>query len=136
MSIIKWSNSLMTGNKQIDDEHKFFVSIINKLHTYIINSQSKKQIHLVVSELYDYANYHFAHEEELMATIGYPRLEAHKVEHAVFCLELDVLNRNENYDEIYLLEDLFKFTTDWLLEHIKYSDRDIARFLHENAINI
>ncbi len=131
MSIIKWSNSLMIGNKQIDDEHQVFVSIINELHTYIVEQRGNEQTKQIVTKLYDYSKYHFAHEEELMESIGYPRLETHKTEHAVFSLELDVLSRTEDYKNIYALECLFNFATNWLFEHIKHSDKDIARFLHE-----
>ena len=50
MSIVKWSNSLLTGNEMIDSEHKMLVELVNSLHTAILEDRADEVISSVLKK--------------------------------------------------------------------------------------
>ena len=81
MSTIKWSDEYSVGVKQIDDQHKNLVDLINRLFDAMSLGKGKEVLGGVFDELKKYTIIHFQTEERLMVVYGYPDYEAHKKSH-------------------------------------------------------
>ncbi len=81
MSYIEWSDDLKTGNRQIDAEHWGLFALVNDLHDKLQAGSADASIQATIEALVGYVESHFEFEEALMATGGYPDLEAHKQVH-------------------------------------------------------
>lgn len=122
---IIWDQSFETGIAEIDTQHQRLVVIINSLADGIVQA-SMDDLHNILPQLKEYANYHFRAEETLMEAAGYARLEEHKSEHLAFVdqillFDLDVILASEG-----LAWDMFHFLRGWLTNHILVVDKKFS----------
>ena len=76
---------------------------------------------------------HFAGEEEMMASVGYPRLSVHRALHAQLTGEtLRIATRYFNGEDL-SVGSLASFLTDWLRGHILDADLDFVRYHAEHV---
>ena len=70
---------------------------------------------------------HFEHEEAYMESIQYKRMFTQKVQHDNFRHKLETMDLeaiDDNQEQA--IQDILKFVTDWLVEHIMETDKRIA----------
>ncbi|MDT8902377.1 bacteriohemerythrin [Anaeroselena agilis] len=125
--MIQWSEEYRLGLADIDEQHKNLFAIANKAYDLLKNelrTDKYDQIMEILDELRDYTVTHFSQEEEYMASIGYPKLLSHKVQHSDFIEKISNVDLNsvDANQEKYLF-DLLDFFADWLVNHILKTDR-------------
>jgi NNP family nitrate/nitrite transporter-like MFS transporter len=79
--LISWSNEFSVGVDTIDREHRRLLVLINKIDEVIQDGGAYEQFAPVVTDLIDYSDRHFAHEENLLEENHCPDLERHKKSH-------------------------------------------------------
>ncbi|MBT3767178.1 MAG: hemerythrin family protein [Rhodospirillaceae bacterium] len=120
-----WDDRLLTGIKDIDNDHVKLFSFINTLLREAEGNQSHAVISVTISELIDYASTHFELEEGYMEQWGYPDIEQHRAQH--ISLTEEVIKIAENFEkdpESVDVEWFAEFLIDWLIHHI--NERDFA----------
>lgn len=129
MPFIVWNDNIGLGIREIDDQHKVLVDIINKLFDAMSAKKARDILSGIFKELIDYTRYHFNAEEALMETYKYPDIAQHKHEHER--LTVQVLDLQEQFAEGKVMVDakLMSFLRDWLIDHIHLSDKKIWRFI-------
>ncbi|MGB9762086.1 MAG: bacteriohemerythrin [Caldimicrobium thiodismutans] len=131
MSFMEWSEKLVTGVKECDDQHKKLVSLINELYDAMKQGKGKEVIDKALDELVKYAGYHFTTEETLMSKYGYPELAAHKREHEYFKNKIKEFLDKKAKGEVTLSVEVMSFLKDWLIKHIMGTDKKYGPFLKE-----
>lgn len=128
--MIKWKDEYKIGVYEIDNQHKRLFEIaedaFNLLKNEFIIDKYDKIVE-ILSELKDYAKYHFKSEEEYMEKIGYKRLLSHKVEHKDFVEKIDSIDifKIDQNQEAYVME-LLEFIVKWISNHILEKDKKIT----------
>jgi len=128
--VLQWSDEYRLGIDSIDAQHKHLFDIANKAYHLLLNDlrlDKYDEIVEIIEELRNYAVTHFNTEEQYMASIRYPKLLSHKVEHNDFMEKINSVNLDEideNQDR-FLLE-ILDFIADWLQNHILKVDRQFA----------
>ena len=128
---IKFTEEFITGIPLIDEEHKELFRIIDEVQSLVRNnllSDRFDEILSLLEQLTEYAASHFKDEEEYMRSINYVGLEAQKRAHDAFVTrieDMDILNIDSNQQGT--LEDILDFLTEWLVNHILFSDKKIGR---------
>jgi len=127
----EWSESLSTGIKEIDDQHKELIARINQLLDACTGKQDKEAVAGYLSFLREYVAYHFAAEERDMTQYKYPGLIAHEAEHEHFKQRV-----NQLYDSFrthgatdQILVAAIRSSGEWLVDHIHKTDKAMAAFL-------
>jgi len=135
MSLISWSNALSVNIKQIDEQHKKMIDIINDLHDAMSQGKGSAALAKIFDEMVDYTHTHFTAEEQLMAKYGYPGFVMQKSEHDA--LTKKVLDWQRQYKEgkIVLSMDVMGFLRDWWTGHIMGSDQKYAPFLKGKGLD-
>lgn len=120
----------LTGIESIDAEHKVLFEIAEEIYQLCMNEYvPDKYDHIVnlIEKLKNYTIVHFQHEEEYMESIQYKRMFTQKIQHDNFKRKLETMDLeiiDDNQEES--IQDLLKFVTDWLVEHILETDKKIA----------
>lgn len=120
----------LVGIESIDNEHKVLFEIADEIYQLSVNEfvpDKYDNIADLIQRLKDYTKMHFEHEEAYMESIQYKKMFTQKVQHDQFkrkLEEMDLDSIDENQDEA--IQDLLKFVTDWLVEHIIETDKKIA----------
>lgn len=120
----------LTGIEMIDNEHRVLFGIAEEIHQLLLNEYiPDKYDHItnLIQRLRDYTIMHFKHEEEYMESIQYKRMFTQKIQHDNFRRKLDTMDLEIiDDDQEQAIEDLLKFVTDWLVEHILETDKRIT----------
>ena len=125
--------NLVTGNKEIDDQHKEWIEKINELVSCCENGGGKMEAVQMLNYMADYSEFHFEEEEKLQEEAAYPEIEAHKKKHMEFRQAVEelheMLEEEEGPSEAFV-EAVNKNVIDWLYKHIKTYDCSVASFIN------
>lgn len=78
----QWKSSFCSMDPQVDEEHRALFRLLDRLATHRRESDIE-DLNPLLDELIEYTFAHFAREEEVMKTHGYPRLAVHSEQHQV-----------------------------------------------------
>jgi len=120
---IEWNEDYNLGFKEIDQQHKKLVDIINVLYDSYIKGERDTVLDQVISDLKDYGFIHFKEEETHFNQCNYEDTENHIAEHHHFLKKIQEFHRRHLSNDDRLMEELFTFLKDWLTNHIMVSDR-------------
>jgi len=120
--LFEWDESMNVGYDQINEQHKKLISLINELHSAMLEGKSKDVMSGILGELKDYTVYHFKTEEDLFDKFDYSETNDHKTEHQAFVLKVgDFISEFES-GKVGVSLELMNFLKNWLIQHIKGSD--------------
>jgi len=127
---VAWNDSFSVGFKPIDDQHKVLVNMTNDLFVACKGDIVAADIAFlgIIKKALDYAETHFADEEEYLGEANYPHLDEQKEQHEAFVEEIQkTIDEFEagNIEPVYLARYLKK----WLLNHIAVYDQRYAPYL-------
>jgi hemerythrin len=128
--LIKWKEEYRIGIDHIDEQHQKLFEIANNAYELLKNEffyDKYDKIIEILSDLRDYAIYHFKSEEEYMLSINYEGYSSQKSAHDGFIekinsVELDEIDEDQDQ---YILETL-DFIVNWISNHILGSDKLIG----------
>jgi hemerythrin len=130
MSLFSWRDDYALQVPRIDEEHKLLFAAGDKLHKAIVTGKSGPLLEPLIDELAEYGRTHFAHEEEFMVEIRYPRIMAHKGEHQSFTKRVEVFREAVHAGDRTLALNVLQFLKSWLVEHIGTSDVQVREHYH------
>ena len=130
MEAFVWNRDFTTGLERVDDEHHQLVALINQLGDALIAGQVRdpESLQATFGQLADYAQYHFAEEERLMAETGVSPLhrDPHRRHHGEFVEQLSTM-WNSRGSMANAAETLHDYLRSWLGFHILGEDQLMAR---------
>ena len=121
--MLAWSDDLDVGNPMIDSDHRHLVAQFNQLAKALSSGETTAELGSILGELLTFTAVHFAREERLMQRIGYLDFAAHKNQHDGLLSDIAKLQRSFHRGEIALSEKTSAFLREWLLRHIRTSDK-------------
>ena len=131
----KWTDELLTGNSQIDNEHKELIKAINDLLEACSKGKGRAELEKIVKFLSSYTKTHFAHEEVLQMKYRYPDYINHKKYHQHFISTVDDIQRKlmESGPRISLVGEINSKVATWIISHIKREDVKVAAHIRNNS---
>lgn len=126
---VHWSEELATGIERIDAQHRELYAQVSALHDAMRANQLDR-VPGILEFLQGYALDHFALEEREMAAASYPGLPEHQRLHRSFVE--DFLGHKASLSAgvtVSGVVDLSQWLTDWLRDHVRRVDGDMARHL-------
>lgn len=129
---LRWNDNLSTGVSEIDAQHRALFGHINALLEACRGGHAMEQIPSLLAFLQEYVESHFAMEEELMVSSGYPLLPSHRRQHEGFLQGYSVLKEEALTSQgLSLTLSANRLLTDWWINHISGSDRELGDFLRD-----
>ena|SRR5271157_3277584 len=135
MAMLNWSDEYSVMVKEMDEQHKKLVGMINDLHEAMKTGKGKDVMEKILKSLVDYTVTHFSSEEKLMQSNDYPGFLAQKSQHEA--LTKQVLDFQKKYHEgkAVVSVEIMNFLKDWLVNHITGSDKKYGPFLNKKGIS-
>lgn len=134
MEKIEWENGYSINVAVIDEDHKQFISIINKAITAIEKNNDGEKISEALNAMTLYAISHFKNEEEYMITFDYPEYILHKKEHKDFLIKTVGFCKTVTHGNSNISGSLHKYLKKWLQEHIQETDRKLTECFNKNGL--
>lgn len=135
MAFMAWNDRLMTGIEAIDRDHRRLVAMINELYDAIRGAEGQPELSGMLDRLVDYTRVHFAREERLFVTTGYPLAAQHKAEHdGMVAWVTDMQQRYEAGTATAPSLQLMNALKDWLFDHILGSDQRYVKHMMASGL--
>lgn len=132
--MIEWSNKYSVGVSVMDEEHKGFIGIINKVITAKQRNYSQEEVEEILSKLVKYAKEHFKNEEAYMSKFEYPDYLLHYNEHLNFSLHMIIYNNQVINGEYKIMDEVYNYLQEWLVHHIQKTDKKYTKCFNENGL--
>jgi NNP family nitrate/nitrite transporter-like MFS transporter len=126
--LISWSDEFSVGIDAIDHEHKHLLVLINKIDVLIQDGGTYEQFAPVVTDLIDYSDRHFAHEEKLLEENHCPDLDRHKKSHDRLREELSHWQAKVAAATVEDMNEHMLFLRIWFPGHILNEDKKDAAY--------
>lgn len=127
-SLLAWTDDLATGNRQIDDEHKTFINMLNDYYSRMLDGEADTVTEKMLEEFSRHFNDHLDHEEQEMKRSSYPEFAQHKKSHEQFLGKLEDVKRRHDAGEDVAIEFL-NYMAEWLKEHTMKYDKIFVAYL-------
>ncbi len=131
---IEFTDDLLSGHEVIDLQHRELIRWANILARPDGAIQQQGKVKQALDFLALYVEHHFRAEERAMQATAYPRLESHRKGHTWFQREVRTLAEGmDNTENVHAaLLRLGFLMGDWFLQHIRYEDLRMARWLEDH----
>jgi len=134
MALFEWSNDLSVNVAEIDGQHRQLINMINELNDAMKQGRGKEVLNKTLTDLFAYAQKHFATEEGYFTKFGYPQAMSHKAKHTAFIEKVYDFKEEYGAGKLTLTLDVMNFLKDWLKNHIKGEDKKYGPFLNEKGL--
>ena len=134
MALLEWSDRLSVNIREIDDQHKSLVEMVNRLHDAMKGGGADSILMGIVDEMKNYAASHFATEEKHMQIHKYPDYAVHKAEHDDFVAKVVQVESDLKAGKCAMSMDILNFLSNWLVKHIKGTDKKYSPFLNQAGV--
>ena len=134
LSPYAWKESYSVRIQTIDAQHKQLVSLIAKLQDAMAQGRGREVLGLILNEVVHYTKIHFATEETLMASNGYPDLAAHQAIHNELTRTVVDLQSRFASGQVALSVQTMQFLKGWLVNHILGTDQKYGPFLGAKGV--
>lgn len=133
---VQWSDALKTGNRAIDNQHKYLIDIINDLAGAIETGATPQALKKIVNLLQYYTEWHFCNEEGCMDKLKCPVAAKNKDAHAQFIATFLEFRREleAGGDSNEIATRMYKTLTAWLVQHIQGIDSQLAYVSGEGPV--
>ncbi|WP_431856884.1 bacteriohemerythrin [Azospirillum sp.] len=125
---LEWTEAHAVGDPEIDEQHQQLFELYNRALHALQANPGQLTPGAVLQALIDYTDYHFATEEAVMDSAGYPGRAEHVREHkALLTVVSDFVVRVEADPRV--LSDVVGLLRVWIQGHVLCADRDLGAFL-------
>ena len=133
---IEWQEEYSVGVKELDDQHKNLLNIINSL---LLEKQEKitgDKLSEIISSMVHHAYIHFATEERYMEQVNFPDLTQHVLEHVSFILKTLELSLKVKEGEGTATNqmELLTYLKEWYSSHVLGADRLYVPYLRAKRV--
>jgi hemerythrin len=134
MAIFAWNESYSVRVRQMDEQHEKLFEIINVLAEAMRKGNGEDVVRDTVEQLAVYTRTHFLQEEVLMRQTGYPALAAHREQHRKLMADVEQYKRAIEAGRTASCFSLLNFVRQWLMHHIRESDRAYSDHLNAHGV--
>jgi len=132
--LFDWTPNMSVGVKEIDEQHKKLINIINRLFRALKEGMAYMELASIIGDLTDYTKVHFRYEEKYFKLFKYPDAEKHIAEHQQFIEQVGLFTAELQEKKISLSFDVMDFLKNWLLNHILKSDKAYTQWFNNYGL--
>ena len=124
---LEWDDKYLTGISAIDRDHKNLFIILQQLNNPRAGTVDFADL---FDRMVNYVDTHFAAEEDIMLSLGYPDLENHRIAHKELAATVHRMADLYHTDAGAVSHDeVLGFVTNWLGNHVLTVDMDYVPYL-------
>jgi hemerythrin-like metal-binding protein len=128
MPLMAWSDELVLDDGVIDDTHKEFVELLNRMY-----DAPDDQLLAILDEFIVHTESHFAQEQRWMEELAFPPLSCHVNEHqGVMEITREVRQRTADGD-MRFGKVLAQGIAEWFANHAATMDQMLAQYIKERG---
>ena len=128
MTLIEWDKSFEVGVKEMDEQHRKLVEMLNHVYELLEKGKREEAKRYFIHEILNYFETHFNAEEEFMKSINYPDLENHLKAHENFRKVMNSLISKIEEGKEHEFREAVALAWGWLYSHIQKVDKKYGEY--------
>jgi hemerythrin len=129
-----WKDEYSVNVKELDDQHKNLIEIINNL-IEVINAATKEEtIVNIITKIVKYKAVHFATEEKYFHQFNYEGTVEHETAHQLFNKKVQEIQAKNKGNVVAFAYTLVDYLEDWLLDHLVTMDQKYKECFHDHGL--
>lgn len=121
MEKLIWHAGLATGQEKIDNQHRYFIELINAVGEELQHSDDKEYQKDLLWELKKYADFHFQFEENIMYKARIADWDLHRITHNHLSTELGRKIQSSLWG-VDSPQKVVEFLKEWFSHHTREED--------------
>jgi hemerythrin len=134
LNLLSWEENYSVHVKQIDEQHKGLLKIMNNLIREISGIPDKERVSQFIAQIVKYKSEHFNTEEGYFKQFQYEGTEEHILAHREFGIKLKSIQDKFSDDAIGFAFALVDFLEDWLVDHMLNMDQKYIKCFTEHGL--
>ena len=134
MALLTWSHASSVGVRSMDVQHGILLDTMNEIRQNLMAGCTPEQLDEQSNRLLEFARIHFASEEALLESHGFPGLTEHRAEHERLLDEMRIAVKYGEDGSPQEMRPLVSFLRTGYLEHIEGHDQQYADWLNERGV--
>ncbi len=127
--VFEWSHRYKVDIREVDDQHKHFVDVVNTLFEAMERGEGPKVLAQTLDALARHASEHFELEHKYMRECRYPDLGRHEAAHLEFRETLQGLQQMARTEDPRMFTvRLAEFLRGWLVSHVQVEDKRMFEY--------
>ena len=126
MSVMEWSESLVLGQGLMDETHREFIELLNR-----VAAAPDQEMLAVLDEFIRHTEAHFAQEQLWMEQMTYPPLTCHVREHDGVLETAREVRRRVAAGETRFGQVLARAVAEWFSNHAASMDNVLAMYMKD-----
>ncbi|MBI5166086.1 MAG: bacteriohemerythrin [Magnetospirillum sp.] len=115
---LKWGDNWLTGQPEIDADHRRLVEMVNELSAAMMQSHGREVLGSILDRLVRYTVEHFAREERIWADGGLASLDRHRLTHRALADKVARFGEDFRSGKAALSMEMLAFLRQWLVDHV------------------
>jgi len=132
--MIEWEDKFSVGISIINEQHKEFIDILNKVIYTKEHNDNIEEIDEVLEEMVNYAHTHFKIEESYMKLFNFPYYQDYEKEHHDFVIKTIAYHDKVIKGDSQVVNEILEYLKRWLVNHIQGTDKKFIDCCKENGL--
>jgi hemerythrin len=134
MTTIEWKEEYSVNVKELDNQHKRLIDLMNGAYDAFYESKSKEQVRKLIDEVLAHTAIHFSTEEKYFDKFNYEFTEEHKNEHYKLTRDAAAISIDFTNNGVAVVPKLIEFLDNWLTNHIVIHDKKYVKCFNNNGL--
>jgi len=134
IDLIEWNEEIQLNIKDIDNQHKYWISLINKIYSLLKSGEKAENMVHLFDDMLKYTGVHFKFEEENMQKFGFKDFERHKMLHNAFRERVKKFRISFEQGQEQIVYEFLAFLNSWVKIHITKFDKEYEAIFRENGL--
>jgi len=130
----KWEKDYIFCIKEIDNQHRHFVAILDDIYKSLINLGSREEQGKLLNDLVGYAVVHFQTEEKYFDQFNYEGTVEHKKAHQELKEKVLKFQADFKLGKSEISSEILDFLEDWLIDHLATQDKKYVECFHAHGL--
>jgi hemerythrin-like metal-binding protein len=133
-NLINWGEKYSLGIITIDNQHKTWIDLINRLYQAFKRVEARIIIDELLTDTINFTQKHFSTEENYFTKFNYSEKESHIGMHHYFSQCLENMKSRLDEKDISVTFDFMNLLRNWLINHILFEDRKYVDLFVRNGV--
>lgn len=127
---IVWKDEYSVNHKELDENHKIAMTIINDLYDAHKNAKGQDTVNKILNNLLEYTKMHFSYEEQVMSDCNFPNVSEHASIHNKMFIKTNqlIFLVTSTTGNITTLE-ILTFLKEWWIDHVLKMDKEYSPYM-------
>ena len=118
----------------MDDQHGILMDSLNELRAELLHGGERRTIQTMLNRVTELMRLHVESEERLLATYGFPGLEAHRAEHQRLLGRLAQFNVRFEQRQVGAVYELVEYLRKWFTTHTGIAGQKYGPWLQKCGV--